>query len=189
MARNKHFAVDDLGEEARRIIRDGLERNEREQHIIDRVRQATGETIARSSFNRYASWYRQQQARRQEIRERVEVAVETAVKHGSSMTEGVKAELLDAFYEAARDGELAKTPPFFLGKLAVAFAENDRKERELKVREQQLELDRRKLEALEKKLLAADAAKAKAREVVERAGDSISPKVREEILSIYGLDQ
>lgn len=202
MARNPHFAVDDLSEDARRIIRDGLDRRERENAIILRVKAQTGEEIARSSFNRYASWYRTQMARRQDIRERVEVAVETGARMGAQMTAAVQAELLDALMEAAKSGSLkseSATDAFFLGRLALAFSESERKEREIVVKEQALELKRREVDAAEKKLNAALGKERAIREAAEKAkramaaakaaGGTLSDEVEKEILAIYGLTE
>jgi len=187
MARNPHFAVDDLSEEARRIARDGLERNYREQAIIAKIERVTEEKIATSSFNRYAAWYRGEMRRRALVLERTEVAVETAVKMGAQMTEGVRAELLQTFYELSQEGELKKTSPFLLVKLALNYAEAERKDKELALKEQQLELDRRKLEQLigrqERMKKAAEGVK----EIMEGAAGDLTPEKLAKLKEFYGV--
>ena len=191
MARNPHFRVDELSDEARRIARDGLDRNQRESRIIANIRTATGERISTSSFNRYACWYRVQIRRRELVLQQTEVGVETALKHGAKMTEGIRAELLQTLYEAAREGgdgsasALKQTPPFLIGKLALSFAENDRKERELAERKRTNDINERKTAALEARQKAIDEKLKKAKERV-----ALNPEEAVKAIDdLYGLTQ
>jgi hypothetical protein len=104
------------------------------------------------------------------------------------MTEGLRAELLQTIYEQAREGSLKATPPFLLGKLALGIAENQRKDRELALREKQLELDQRKIEAVEKKLKAVEEKAAAVKEIIERSSE-LSAETKKSIRQeIYGLE-
>lgn len=193
MARNPHFRVDDMSEAARRIIRDGIERNRREIEMRAQVQRETGERIASSSLNRYASWYRLRLRERELIKQRVEVAVETAGKLGEQMTAGMQAELLEVFYSAAREGKLGEIGPYFAGKLALALAESQRKDRELRVREAQLELNRREVALAEQKLAAAlereqrAAAEAEALEAKAASGGQVTADDIARLRQVYGL--
>jgi hypothetical protein len=192
-SRNPHFRVDDLSETARRIVRDGLDRNERESVIRQRIFEATGEKIAASSLNRYAGWYRQRMRERQVIRERVEVAVETSARMGQQMSAGVQAELMDVLYTAAHEGTLGEIGPFFAGRLALAFGEAERKDAELKLKQQELQLKAQATKLAEEKWKAAQEAAAKADaeaaalEQKAQSGDKVTADDIARLRAAYGL--
>ena len=191
MSRNPHFAVDDLSEAARAIVRHGIEQRRRESAIIADVKAQTGERISTSSFNRYASWYRVQLRRREAARESTEVAVETAEKLGMKMTEGIRAELLQSLTEAAMEGpegqpsKLKGTSPYLLGCLALKFMESARKDKELAQRIEEHELNKRKAEALEAKQKAIDE---KVKKAVAPENKELTEDEKRRIRSIYGTE-
>lgn len=192
-SRNPHFRVDDLSETARRIVRDGLDRNERESVIRQRIFEATGEKIAASSLNRYAGWYRQRMRQRDVITQRVEVAVETAARLGQQMTDGVQAELMDVLYTAAEEGKLGEIGPFFAGRLALAFQEAARKDAELKLKQEELKLKAQATQLAEDKWKAAQEAAAKADaeaaalEAKAGRGDQVTADDIARLRAAYGL--
>ena len=134
------------------MIRDGLDRNRTTPQIRREIEQRTGERIPRWALQRYAPWYRAQKRQRQEIQDRVGAATETALRLGHEVTAGVQAELLDAVHQAAREGKISEMGPCSAGKLALAFADSERKDRDLEMRQQKLELERRRVELLEQRL-------------------------------------
>ena len=131
MEKHRYFKVNTLSEEAQRMIRDGLERNRTIPTIGREMEQHTGERITRWALQRYAAWYRARKQQRQEIQDRVGAATETALRLGHEVTAGVQAELLDTVHQAAREGKLSELGPYSAGKLALAFAESTRKDRQL----------------------------------------------------------
>ncbi len=113
-----------------------------------------------------------------------------------------QAELLDAVMEAAKGGAMKAEDTndvFFLGRLALAFSENERATRELALKEQQLELKRREVEAAEKKLNAALAKEQAIHEKAEKAkraieaakakGGVLPAEVEKAVLGIYGVTE
>ena len=186
MERHRYFKVNTLSEEAQRIIRDGLERNRTTPQIRREIEQRTGERIPRWALQRYAPWYRAQKRQRQEIQDRVGAATETALRLGHEVTAGVQAELLDALHQAAREGQISGMGPYSAGKLALAFADSERKDRDMEMRHQKLELEQRRVEVLEQRLALIGA---KARRAIQQAGDesgeAISPT--EAIRDIFGV--
>ena len=186
MERHRYFKVNTLSEEVQRMIRDGLERNRTTPQIRREIEQRTGEPIPRWALQRYAPWYRAQKRQRQEIQDRVGAATETALRLGHEVTAGVQAELLDALHQAAREGKISEMGPYSAGKLALAFADSERKDRDLEMRHQKLELEQRRVEVLEQRLALIGA---KARRAIQQAGDesgeAISPT--EAIRDIFGV--
>jgi len=199
MAKNPHFAVEDLSEEARRIIRDGIERNDREQAIRERVAEQTKEKIASSSLNRYACWYRARMRRREAVSERMEAAVKTAASLGQELQDAVQAELLDVLFDAAQEGKLGEIGPTGAARLALAFQESDRRSREVAVKEQLVGVREREIVILEKKLADAldrqhavreQAQRAKkAMEAAKASGGQLPEEVEKQVLAIYGLTE
>ena len=168
------------------MIRDGLERNRTTPQIRRKIEQRTGERIPRWALQRYAPWYRAQKRQRQEIQDRVGTATETALRLGHEVTAGVQAELLDALHQAAREGKIAEMGPYSAGKLALAFADSERKDRDLEMRQQKLGLERRRVEALEQRLALIGEKAQRAMGATEaESTEAISPT--ETIREIFGV--
>ena len=89
-------------------------------------------------------WYRAQKRQRQQIRDRVGAATETALRLGHEVTAGVQAELLDVLFEAARERGRSGRDRALLGRPSWRWPLPDsaRKDRDLELRHQKLELGR-----------------------------------------------
>lgn len=187
MPRNPHFAVDDLSETAQAIARHGVEANRREDELIAEILATTGEVVAHSSFNRWAIWYRSVLRAENQARIKTEAAARIAAERGQEMTAACRAEVLEAFNEMARLKELKAMGPFYLGLIVHKFVEADQKERQLALREKQLELDKRKIEAMENKAVKLRAAAEGVKEIVENPTGELTPEHLQKIQELYGL--
>lgn len=182
--RPRFFKVYTLSEEAQSIIRDRLERHRSVPQIRREVEQLTGEHITHGSLARYATHYRRKLAKREQICENLRAGLQVLRERGLELSAEAQARLLEVFIQAANENKLAELGPYAAGKLALAFADSDRKERELELRG---EMEHRKVAVLERRLALIVE---KARPALPAAGQggggqAISPA--EAIKEIFGV--
>jgi fructose-specific component phosphotransferase system IIB-like protein len=137
--------------------------------------------------------------RREAVSERMEAAVKTAASLGQELQDAVQAELLDVLFDAAQEGKLSEIGPTGAARLALAFQENARRDREVAVKEQLVGVREREIVILEKKLADAldrqhavreQAQRAKkAMEAAKASGGQLPEEVEKQVLAIYGLTE
>lgn len=132
--RQAHFKVYDLSDEAQRIIRDGVQRKLTLKGIQTEVAERTGEHITTSSLHRFASEHRAYLRLHEMLGILADAAFRYAESKGYEVSERVQAQLLEVVSEAAQEGKLKEMGPYAAGRLALAFAEADRKNLELALR-------------------------------------------------------
>jgi hypothetical protein len=200
LERKVHFAVDDLSAEAQRAIRDICDKRSvfgrltvPESQIASEVERLTGEKIAAASLNRFVSWYCAKMRDRALVMDKVEATAATLAKHGAALTDAARANVLEAFYQISEEGvDLKKTPPFLLGKLALSFAENDRRDRELKVKERALELKEKDLQETKRKNDLLEAKQNAIDEKLKKAKEkkALNPEEAARLIDdLYGLSK
>ncbi len=182
--RPRFFKVYQLTDKAQRFIRDRLEHFQSVPQIRRELQQKFSESITHGSLARYATYYRRDMSGRKQIRNNVLATIEALREKGHELSLQVQAQLLEVVMQAAKENKLAELGPYAISKLALAFADSERKERKLALSE---EMDRRKAEVQEGELQLArqEAQQAVPAEADKKTDPEVSPA--DAIRELFGL--
>jgi hypothetical protein len=194
MKRRTHFAAERLSAEALAIIHRGLRDKLTFAAICAAVAKTTGECMAKSSLARYAASHEVMRRELQRTQEEA-AAVIAEVKAGNTSAHEMATALVSRALFQQREALQSADP--------VDLSREERERRKLELKAVELELKRRDTEIreremtmLEKKLVAAEQREQKIREraeaakqAVNRAGESIAPELRKQLLDVYDLTE
>ena len=172
-----------LSERARIFLHQMLDRYETPTAIARSIAATTHERIAASTIAAYAKQYAVKVQAKKDARQRATNLVTGMIRQGADVSESLQAAFYEAFNFHVESGTLKQMNPLLfeaadrrrieldLHKKQVSLAE-----RRVQVFEQRLHLDRKKAQALTKKL-----------ERKARTGHSVTPQEIRQIREIYGV--
>src|SRR3990170_5351792 len=126
-------SVKKLGEQAQGILHRLLDEQVPPESIANILWLQTRESISPEAITRYASRYRRRQQEQQQVREKLDGFIARAQQDGISISDLLRAFLVEKLSQARRDGTLKK-----VDFLDLETAERRRSEFELKQRQAQL---------------------------------------------------
>lgn len=172
----------ELGEDARAIVHAGFLARATLQAVIALVKTETGETVARSSLQRYRKWWRSEHRAAQEAHAYAkEIAASLKIYPAAAQQRIIEQKLAQLMLLKLKDLE-ARDP--------IAVAELALKQRRTTVKEREIELESKKVALLEAKLKTAEEREVKAKAALDNAAKkkSLSPEdlktIREQV---YGI--
>ena len=183
-----------LRPESQALLHRLLDQGETPGAIARAIQAHTGERVLAEAITRYSSRYHRRQAKQQQVKQRLDGFLALLQKDGLSVSDLLRAVLLERLSTAKQDGTAAE-----LDLLKLEEAERKRGEYELKqrqahfsnlYRERELDLKERKHLLTEKEFqLQRERARANFQELERKvhAGQSLTPDDVRRIREIYGL--
>ena len=186
--------VGSLSERAQGILHRLLDQQAVPEAIARVLYLQTRESVSPAAITRYASRYRQRQQEQRQVQQKMDGFIARATQEGITISDLLRAVLIEKFSEAQRDGTLPKK-----GLLDLEAAERRRGEFELKRKQAQLSAEHRQRELdlkerqtkLAERRFQFDREKAQATlDRLSRKADAGRPLSRDDlrrIKEIYGL--